>query len=137
MTSGAVGTDDALPEIVFDAPLPGLEDLTRFVLVRLDEVGALFSLRSLQSPGTRLVVVAPWVVDGDYAPVLDDDTCAHLGLVESADAVLLLVVNPGASLPESTVNLLAPLVVHARTGRAAQVVLTGTDLPVRAPLVAA
>jgi flagellar assembly factor FliW len=132
------GQDETeIPEVRFSAPMPGLDGLTRFALVRLDDVGALFSLRSLEQSAVRLVVAAPWVCASDYAPELDDDACDEVGLSRAEDAVLLLVVHPGTSAADSTVNLLAPIVVNATTGRAAQVVLSGTDLPLRAPLVPA
>jgi flagellar assembly factor FliW len=127
---------EELPELRFSAPMPGLDGLTRFVLVRLDDTGALFSLRSLEAPDVRLLVAAPWVCAPDYAPERDDDAGDELGLTRAEDAVVLLVVHAGASLADSTVNLLAPVVVNVTTGRAAQVVL-GADLPLRAPLVAA
>jgi len=128
---------ETLPELVFDAPMPGLEHLSRFALVRLDDMGALFRLQSLEDANVRLVVAAPWACASDYTPVLDDDTCAALDLRSAADAVLLLVVSPGETLAQSTVNLLAPIVVNTGTGRAAQVVLTDSEHPLRAPLVSA
>jgi flagellar assembly factor FliW len=127
----------ALPELVFESPMPGFEHLSRFALVRLDDVGALFRMQSLEDANVRLVVAAPWACAPDYTPQLDDDICANLDLRSDADAVLLLVVSPGETLTESTVNLLAPIVVNAGTGRAAQVVLTESDHPLRAPLVSA
>lgn len=132
-----VHDETEIPEVRFGAPMPGLDDLTRFALVRLDDAGALFSLRSLEQAAVRLVVAAPWVCAPDYAPELDDDACDELGLSRAEDAVVLLVVHPGTSATDSTVNLLAPIVVNATTGQAAQVVLSGTDLPLRAPLVPA
>lgn len=128
---------EGLPELTFEAPIPGLDGLTRFALVRLDEVGALYRLQSLQAPDVRLVVAAPWVCAPGYAPRLDDDACQHLGLTSADDAIVLLVVRPGSSVADSTVNLLAPIVVNAATGRAAQVVLTDADHDMRAPLVPA
>ncbi len=126
---------EALPELVFESPMPGLEHLSRFALVRLDDVGALFRLQSLEDANVRLVVAAPWLCAPDYTPQLDDDTCATLDLRSGSDAVLLLVVSPGETPAESTVNLLAPIVVNVGTGRAAQVVLTESVHPLRAPLV--
>ncbi|MFP5346536.1 MAG: flagellar assembly protein FliW [Actinomycetes bacterium] len=131
----AEGSD--IPELRFGTPMPGLDGLTRFALVRLDDTGALFSLRCLDEPSVRLLVAAPWVCAPDYAPELDDDACADLGLTRAEDAVVLVVVHPGESVVDSTVNLLAPIVVNATTGAAAQLVLTGSDLPLKAPLVPA
>ncbi|WP_432493331.1 flagellar assembly protein FliW [Kineococcus gypseus] len=124
-------------EVEFIAPLPGLPEHTRFTLVALDANGVLFSLRSSTDPALRLVLVAPERFFPDYSPVLDAASAQALELVSAEDAALLVVVNPGAGLAEATANLVAPVVLNHRTGRAAQVVLTGTDLPLRAPLVAA
>jgi flagellar assembly factor FliW len=128
---------EPLPELVFESPMPGLDGLSRFALVRLDDVGALFRLQSLEDASVRLVVAAPWLCAPEYTPQLDDDICARLDLRSDADAVLLLVVSPGDTLAESTVNLLAPIVVNAGTGRAAQVVLTDSEHALRSPLVSA
>ena len=47
-----------------------------------------------------------------------------------------MVVNAGESLADSTANLLAPIAVNPATLAAAQVVLTGSGLPLRAQLAA-
>lgn len=133
--SNTPGTD--VPEVVFSAPVPGLRTLTRFALVHLDEVGGLFSLRSLEDPAVRLVVAMPWLCAPGYTVDLDDDVCAEIGLQRPEDALVLLVVHPGATLADSTVNLLAPVVIDSTTGRAAQVVQADSSLPLRAPLLSA
>jgi flagellar assembly factor FliW len=50
---------------------------------------------------------------------------------------VLLIVTVAEDVTRSTANLLAPVVVNARTLAAEQVVLTGQDFPLRAPLIAA
>lgn len=128
-----VATSPALPTIDLVEPLAGFPRHRRFTLVALDEAGLLFALRSLDDPDLRFLVVPPAPFFPDYAPEIDDDWVARLALQSAEEARVLLVVTPGATLPEATVNLLAPVVINARTSRAAQVVL-GADLPVRAPL---
>ena len=124
-----------VPELVFAAPLLGLEHLSRFALVQLDPEGPLFTLQSLEDPDVELVVLAPVVGSfGHYAPELDALTLAAVGATRREDVLLLVVITVGATLADSTANLLAPVVVHAATGRAAQTVLTGSTFPLRAPL---
>lgn len=125
-----------LPEVRFVAPVLGLEHLSSFALVQLDEESPLFSLQSLEDPRTRLLVLAPGAVFADYSPVFDAVSRAAVGLSGDDEGLLLVVVNPGETLAESTVNLLAPILVHPTTGVAAQVVLTGSDYPLRSPLAA-
>jgi flagellar assembly factor FliW len=130
-------TDQAeFPSLDFVHPIPGFPDHRRFVLVQLDDKGLLCALRSLDDPALRFLVVSPATFFPDYAPELDAETQEMLGIADAEDALVLLVVTPGASAADATANLLAPVIVATRTRRAAQVVLTGSDLPVRAPLQA-
>lgn len=147
-----------LPELSFVHPIPGFTDLRRFVLVRLDSPAAadvdpadpadaaaqgvlaeieespLYELRSLEQPSVRFMVVVPGAYFADYEIDLDDHECGDLGLTDSADALVLVMLTVGRDAASTTANLLAPVVINARTRAAAQVILTGSDWPVRAPL---
>ena len=147
---GKPGADPAqlavdLPELSFVHPIPGFTDLRRFVLVRLDppEPGvepdsvaesSLYELRSLEQPAVRFMVAVPGAYFSDYEIELDDHECGDLGLTDSADALVLVMLTVGQDAASSTANLLAPLVINARTRVAAQIILTGSDWSVRAPL---
>jgi len=133
MTDAPVST----PHIEFVAPILGLSEHTRFALVPLDEEGVLYSLRSVDEPGLRLVVVAPGRFFPGYLPEIDDETVAALDLRDATEAAVLCVVNPGDDAATATANLLAPVVINHRSMRAAQTVLIGTDLPLKAPLMVA
>ncbi len=132
--TAVVETAVDLPELSFVAPLLGLEQLTRFALVSLGEDVPLFSLTSLDDPAVSVLVLAPAAVFDDYAPDLEAITRAALGLDAGEDPLLLVVLTTGESFEDSTANLLAPVVINQRTLAAAQVVLTGSELPLRAPL---
>jgi flagellar assembly factor FliW len=125
------------PTIEFVSPIMGFADHTAFHLVPLDEEGTLYSLRATDGTGIRLVVVVPGKFFPGYAPEIDDETVAKLDLRNATEAAVLNVVNIGDDPARATVNLLAPIVINHRTMQAAQAVLVGTDLPLRAPLLAA
>ncbi len=140
----APGTGQDLPELRLVRPLPGFGELERFVLVRLgeddggaggeDEPGLLYELRSLQDPQVRFLVAVPTAFFPGYAFELDEASCEELGLRDAADALVLVVLSTGQEAGSTTANLLAPVVINARTLSAAQVILVGTDWPVRAPI---
>ncbi len=134
-TTPTAQPSEDVPVLTFTEPLPGLGGLTRFALVPLDEYGSLFSLRSVEDAALRLLLAPTWVCAQDYAFELEDDIAADLGLTSAEQAAVFLVVTPGDSLATSTVNQLAPVVVNSETGAAVQLVLTGTDHAVRAPLI--
>ncbi len=121
-----------LLELTVVGGLAGFSQYERYVLV--DVPGSpLLRLCSLDEPGLDFLVVPPAVCFPHYAPELDDASAARLGLTDAEDALLLVVLTVGEDAGSATANLLAPIVVHARTRRAAQVFVEGSH-PLRAPL---
>lgn len=125
-----------IPVIELVRPMPGFPDVRRFALVELDDSGVLCALRSVEHPDLRFLVVPPRTFFPDYAPEIDDDTVAELGIGSVDEVLVLVVLTAGASLAQTTANLLAPVLVNTRTLRACQVVLDDTSLPISAPVVA-
>src|SRR5690242_15347526 len=97
-------------------------------------VSPLYELRSLERPQVRFMMAVPGAYFSDYEIELDDQQCGELGLVDSGDALVLVMLTVGPDAASTTANLLAPVVINARTRAAAQVILTGSDWPVRAPI---
>jgi flagellar assembly factor FliW len=127
---------EEVPELAFVRPLPGFGELRRFVLVEMSgedgEEPVLFELRSLEEPAVRFLAAVPTAFFPEYAFELDEAECADLGLSDESDALVLVLLTLGREPASTTANLLAPVVVNARTRAAAQVILSGTDWPVRA-----
>jgi flagellar assembly factor FliW len=117
----------------FVAPLSGFDGLVLFELAPVSGADGLFALRSAEVKGLRLFVLDASVHLPTYQPVISDDQRASLSLESADDAAVYVVVNPGN--PETTVNLVAPVVVNVRTGEAAQFILDGDDWPLRSPLI--
>lgn len=138
---GQVGEAE-LPEIRFVRPVPGFPGLTRFVLVRVGgedepddgepDSAVLYELRSLERPEVCFMVAVPGAFFPDYDVDLDANACEDLGLTDARDALVLTVLTIGADPSATTANLLAPVVINARTRAAAQVILSGSDWSVRA-----
>jgi flagellar assembly factor FliW len=80
----------------------------------------------------RFLAAVPTAFFPEYAFELDEAECADLGLRDESDALVLVLLTLGREPASTTANLLAPVVVNARTRAAAQVILSGTDWPVRA-----
>jgi flagellar assembly factor FliW len=132
-----VPPQEELPTIEFISPMPGFPDMRRFVLVRVDEEGLLLELTSVDDPELRFLVVPPPAFFPDYGPEIPWDSLAGLGVnaAESAHVLMLLVVTVGDSPGQTTANLMAPILVDEVSRRAVQVVLSDSDLPVRAQLM--
>jgi flagellar assembly factor FliW len=126
-----------LPTIEFASPMPGFPAHRQFMLVRLDEDGLMFELASTDDPELRFLVIPPTVYFPEYAPEISEETLEMLGVdADHLDRILvLIVVTVGATPADATANLLAPILIDQVSRRAVQVILTGSDLPVRAELI--
>jgi flagellar assembly factor FliW len=125
-----------IPVIELVQPMPGFPDRSKFALVQLDEDGVLCSLTSLEDPALRFLVVPPVRFFPDYAPEVDDEAVADLGIASADDVLVLCVLTAGSSLADTTANLAAPVLVNTATRRALQVILDDPRLSVATPLVA-
>jgi flagellar assembly factor FliW len=133
VTQAGPETEVDAPVIEMVEPMPGFPALREFHLERLDVEGILFALRAVTEPEIRLLVVPVHRFFPDYAPEIQDETAAALGITAESEVITLGVVNPGDSVTAATVNLLAPVLVNVDSHQAVQVVLD-EDLPLRAPL---
>jgi flagellar assembly factor FliW len=129
----AVATAPDLLELTLVGGLAGFSQGERYALVEVSSTSPLFRLCSLDQPGLDFLVAPPVVFFPDYAPEIDDASAARLELTDAADALLLVVLTVGADVAAATANLMAPIVINARTRQAAQVIVEGT-YPLRAPL---
>jgi flagellar assembly factor FliW len=127
--------DDEIPTLDMVQPLVGFPDQRRFALARLDDLGVVCDLRSLDDPELRFVVMPPDPFCSDYAPEVDDSVADQLGATEPGDLIALVVVTLGDTPADATANLLAPVLVNTRTRRAGQYLLDDVELPLRAPLI--
>lgn len=147
---GVAELDDAGgPAITFVHSVPGFPGLSRFMLVGLHDGGpadsdeapaerqadsVLYELRSVEQPEIRFMVATAFAFFPDYDVELEDQVCENLDLEDAADALILVILTVGVDIASTTANLLAPVIVNGRNRSAAQVILSGSDWPVRAPL---
>jgi flagellar assembly factor FliW len=134
-----VAAAESIPGRLLDfvEPLPGFPDDRSFALAAVDPDGVLFTLRSLTRPGLRFVVMPPAAFFPDYQPQVTESHVGPLGNVEDVELQVLVIVCVQDGIADATANLLAPIVLVPESGRAMQVVLDDTRLPLRAPLLAA
>ncbi|BCJ53831.1 hypothetical protein Asp14428_53060 [Actinoplanes sp. NBRC 14428] len=125
-------TDTALDMPIIDmaVPMPGFPAHRQFVLVRLNEEGLLFAFTSIKDPNLRFLVAPPEPFFPDYAPEIENDVLAALNTKDPDRLLVMVVITAGVN--ETTANLFAPIIVDRDTRRAMQVVLNGSNMPVRA-----
>lgn len=129
---GEIEIDDSRI-ITFTTGIMGFEEYKRYSLVyNSDNNGNIKWLQCLDNPELAFAVVDPMKVIAEYNPVVDEDTLAKLGEVESEeDYFLLAIVTVPSDLTKMTANLKAPVIINIRTCRADQIIVNNDDYEVR------
>jgi flagellar assembly factor FliW len=134
VTTRTAGTGLEEKILHFPDGLPGFPHLERYVIVEFRDDGAFQQLQSVDDPDVAMIVCVPWLFFPDYSPVLGDAEQAELDIESAEDAVLFVPVSLDPDTGGVTLNLLGPFIVNSRTRRGLQLVLTGSDYSVRAPI---
>ncbi|WP_036506596.1 flagellar assembly protein FliW [Nocardioides sp. URHA0020] len=124
-----------IPVIDMVLPMLGFPEHRGFALVQLDGASDLCSLVSLDEDGLRFLVVPPDAFFPDYVAEVGEDVIAALGIESASDVLVLVVLNAGRGLHDTTANLAAPVLFNPLNLRAGQVVLDEPGLSVAAPLL--
>ena len=118
--------------LTFVTPPPGLAPHVKFALDDVEGAPGLHALRASSDATVRLFVVEASLYVPDYAPAFTDEHLSDVGAASGSDASVLVVTTLDSDGP--VVNLLAPVLVNTSTGAATQVILDGSDFPLRARL---
>jgi flagellar assembly factor FliW len=121
-------------EIVrFPWGLPGFAALRRFLVISVDGEEGYIWLQSLDDHSVAIPLCDPWSIFEDYDASLPLYAKQSLE-IETADSfcvMCVLVARPGA---ETTINLLAPIVINLETRVGRQVTLENQRYSVRTPV---
>ena len=131
--SSRFGTVEVDPSAVIEFPrgLIGLGG-SRYALLGKPEEDAIVWLHAVDDPDLAVPVADPWAFFADYAVDLPDDEAERMGIIDPAQARVLVVVRVGSTPQECFANLKAPILVTDGTGHQ---VLNEADAPLRAPLL--
>ena len=129
---GPVDIDDSRI-IDFPAGLLGFSSYKKFALLQPDDNGVFFWLQSTESADLAFVVTDPALWLPDYQANIRKEQMEELGLNETSDAQVLVIVNKRDN--SLTANLQGPLVVNSSTRRAMQLVLAEKKWSTRHELV--
>jgi len=122
---------DTARVIEMQRPILGFERLRRYVLLIREEKTPFGWLQSVEDAAVAFVVVNPFVVKGDYQPVLSDEVQGILGVERAEDVALFSIVTIRSQPLEVSVNLRAPIAINVRNMTALQTVLEDEAYPVR------
>ena len=120
--------------ITFGDGIPGLEQYQKYALLQFEESYPIVWLQAMDDTGICLPVLDTFSVLPDYVFDIDDTDVKDLELKNPDELHVVSVVVIPEDIQGMTVNLAAPIIINTLTGQAKQIVLTGTEYNVRAPV---
>lgn len=121
--------------IRFDQGLPGFSGLRNFVLCGGEEYDPFKYLLSVERPEIAFLLVAPELVDPKYQVQLNEEAYSSLQWETAHTLAAYATVTLSSKAEETTVNLLAPILINASTMRGFQLIQDSSGYPVRRRLI--
>ena len=113
--------------ITFENGLPGFPDNKNYILLGLDADLPIALLQSTEEASLGFVVAYPFAFKKDYAFDLSEEDKTELKLVDEKDVAVYTVLTLKENFPESTMNLLAPIVLNTKEKLGKQIVLQDSE----------
>jgi len=120
--------------ILFQHGIPGLEDYRKYALLQFEESYPIIWLQSVDDGGICLPVLDTFAVLTGYVFDIDDEDVKELGLGGPEELHVVSVLVIPEDIQRMTVNLASPIIINTATGNAKQIMLSGGDYNVRAPI---
>ena len=120
--------------LTFPKGLFGFEEEHSFLLIPFSQGSVLLSLQSVSTPELAFNVMHPFSIDPGYAPVLQADELAGLGVSQSEELYYYVMCTVREPVGESTVNMRCPLAINPDTRVGLQSILEDSSLGMRCRL---
>ncbi|WP_051318192.1 flagellar assembly protein FliW [Cohnella thermotolerans] len=115
-----------LSNIDFNGSIFGFESLRYFALEKVEGNHPFFLLKSKEREEFEFVVISPFEVDQKYEFQLTEDLARELRIESPHDVLVFSIMNVRKPFEESTVNMIAPLIINVIHGLARQIILNGS-----------
>lgn len=132
METERFGEIDVDEEKIFDFKngILAFEESKKFIILN-SRKESFFWLQSVDDPKLSLPCINPDIIAENYEVNLSDEQFAEINVDENSEMIVLCVVRIPENIRESTVNLIAPVIINATAKQGMQVVMENTDYNVR------
>ncbi|WEA39913.1 flagellar assembly protein FliW [Lysinibacillus fusiformis] len=121
--------------LTFEHGLLGLEEEKKFILLPIDADLPLAILQSVERPEIGFVVAYPFAFKKDYSFDISEEDLEQLYLEREEDVLTYSIVTMKDTFQDSTINLLAPLIINMKKKCGKQIVLQDSQsYPLRYPM---
>lgn len=128
---GSIEIDEARV-VNLTEPMPGFASLKCFAILDPDPESPFKWFQSVERSDVCFLIADPREFFPDYRVEVSETRLGALDLKRVEDAAVAVVLTAGEDLTKTTANLLAPLIFNTTRNLARQIILEGSDYPVRA-----
>lgn len=121
--------------ITFEQGLPGFTEYKKFALIGLDADLPIAMLQSVEEVDINFVVAFPFAFNKEYAFDISEEDKEELQITDESEVLTYTIVTLKETFIESTLNLLAPVVININKKLGKQIVLSDSDrYPLQYPI---
>lgn len=122
--------------VTFTDGILGFPDEKQFALIPFGENTPFIILQSISNNQISFVLAFPFAFKADYAFDMSKQDVEILKIEKQEDIITYAIVTLKDTLPNSTINLLAPIIINTKTHQGKQIVLNGNEQDlIRYPLM--
>ena len=119
--------------IAFPKGIPGFLNCKTYAVIQLEDT--LFSyLQSIENPSVGFIIVDPFLFFPEYDFELPEITVEELGIESTEQVMIRCIVTVQSDFRQSTINLLAPIVINSHNRQGKQLVLQRVPYQIKQPL---
>lgn len=112
----------------FISPIIGYNEYSKFTIVEQENNELFQWLQCVDNPELAFPISIPSYFSIDYNFEIDDTTQEKLQLTDVADLLIYNIVTiPNSNPKGATINLLAPVLINAKTNNAMQYIITNSS----------
>ena len=123
--------------ICFENGIVGFPELKRFALVHdveKEDGGTVRWMQSLEEPAFAMPVLDPLVIMPDYNPQVEDELLKPIGGLDPDHVLVLVTLTVPSDIKKMSINLRAPILVHAQSRKACQIIVDDEKYSVKYPI---
>lgn len=122
-------------KIIFKKGILGFEYLKEYRFGEIEDNQVFKEITSIDEENIGFILISPFEIDSTYDIKIDNNTIEELKIKKPEDILLYSIVTLNESIENSTVNLMAPIVINTKNNIAKQVVLQEEKYKIKHPLI--
>ncbi|WP_163952135.1 flagellar assembly protein FliW [Paenibacillus sp. SYP-B3998] len=113
--------------ITFAQGIPGFEKLQRYLVIKSSEEDPVAYLQSIDESRMHFVITNPFYIHAEYEFHIDTADQIELEIKSQSDVEVWSILTTHEHIQETTINLLAPIIINKNSKQAKQIILHSTE----------